>query len=116
VIGIANGTAREVLYVDRAGELAGHQISTATALALFAAYFWALDRRWPIPTARRALAIGGTWVGITVLFELGFGHWVDGKSWAELAEQYDLATGHVWLLVLVWLGLGPAAVRALRWW
>jgi hypothetical protein len=50
-----------------------------------------------------------------VLFELGFGHWVDGESWAELAEQYDLASGHVWLLVLVWLGLGPAAVRALRW-
>jgi hypothetical protein len=53
-------------------------------------------------------------VVLTVAFEFGFGHWVDRKSWAELLENYDLRTGHVFLLVLLWVGIGPAVVRALR--
>jgi hypothetical protein len=114
VIAVANGAARELLYAKRVGDLAAHQISTATFLGLFAAYFAALEHRWPIATTRRALEIGATWVVLTVAFEFGFGHWVDRKSWAELLENYDLRTGHVFLLVLLWVGIGPAVVRALR--
>jgi hypothetical protein len=114
VLAIGNGVAREVLYADRVGDLAAHQISTATFLALFAAYFAALERRWPIATTRRAVEIGATWVLLTVGFEFGFGHWVDGKSWSELLENYDLASGHLFVLVLLWVGVGPAVVRALR--
>jgi hypothetical protein len=114
VLAIANGSARELLYADRVADLAAHQISTATFVGLFAAYFAVLERRWPIATTRRALEIGATWVALTVAFEFGFGHWVDGKSWAELAENYDLTSGHVFLLVLLWLAAGPAVVRRLR--
>jgi hypothetical protein len=114
VLAIGNGVAREALYADRVGDLAAHQISTATFLALFAAYFAALERRWPIATTRRAVEIGATWVLLTVGFEFGFGHWVDGKSWSELLENYDLASGHLFVLVLLWVGVGPAVVRALR--
>jgi hypothetical protein len=114
VLAIANGVVRELGYAGRVGDLAAHQISTATFLALFAAYFAALERRWPIATTRRALEIGATWVVLTVAFEFGFGHWVDGKSWAELLENYDLTSGHLFLLVLAWVGIGPAVVRALR--
>jgi hypothetical protein len=114
VLAIANGVARETLYAGRVGDLAAHQISTATFIALFAAYFAALERRWPIATTRRALEIGATWVILTVAFEFGFGHWVDGKSWSELWANYDVTTGHMFLLVLLWVGAGPAVVRALR--
>jgi hypothetical protein len=114
VLAIANGVARETLYAGRVGDLAAHQISTATFVALFAAYFAALERRWPIATTRRAVEIGATWVLLTVAFELGFGHWVDGRSWSELTANYDVRTGHVFVLVLVWVGVGPAVVRALR--
>jgi hypothetical protein len=51
---------------------------------------------------------------LTVAFEFGFGHWVDGKTWAELLENYDLTSGHLFALVLLWVGAGPALVRALR--
>lgn len=113
VIGIANGVARELVYKDRVGELAGHQLSTGTGIGLFAAYFWWLGRRWPIPTRRTALEIGAAWVALTVAFEFGFGHYVDGKSWDELLRDYDVASGRLWPLVLVWLGLGPLVVREL---
>jgi hypothetical protein len=114
VLAICNGVAREVGYADRVGDLAAHQISTATFIGLFAAYFAALEHRWPIATTRRALEIGATWVVLTVAFEFGFGHWVDRKSWSELVANYDLTSGHVFLLVLLWLAVGPAVVRRVR--
>lgn len=114
VLGIANGVIRETLYKDRVGDLTANQISAATLIALLALYFWLLERRWPISTRRLALEIGATWVLLTVLFEFLFGHYLDGKSWSELFENYDLAGGNLWLLVLAWIGVGPAAVRALH--
>jgi hypothetical protein len=113
-IAIANGTARELTYKDRVGDVAAHQISTATAIALFAAYFAVLERRWPIPTERCALEVGATWVALTVCFEFGFGHYVDGRSWTDLLRDYDLSRGRLWSLVLVWLAVGPLVVRRLR--
>ena len=113
VLGIANGVARDTLYADRVGELTAEQISGATLVALLAGYFWMLERRWPIPTARQALGIGATWLLLTVAFEFLFGHFGDGKSWSELLENYDLSGGHLWVLVLVWVGVGPAVIRRL---
>ena len=114
LIGIANGTLRELGYKDRVGERTAHQISTVTALALFAVYFERLDRRWPLPTARDALRVGALWLVLTVAFEFGFGRGVAHSSWEELLADYDVRRGRLWPLVLVWIALGPAIVRARR--
>lgn len=98
----------------RVGDLAAHQISTASLIALLAAFFRILERRWPIPSRRSAFLIGGTWLALTVLFEFGFGHYVDGKSWSKLLENYDLTDGHIWILTLIWIAVGPAGVREFR--
>ncbi len=111
VIGIANGVTRELVYKDRVGELTAHQLSTASGIALFAVYFAVLQRRWPLPSTRSALEVGAVWVALTVLFEFTFGHYVDGKTWSELVRDYNLAEGHVWPLLLLWLAAGPAVVR-----
>ncbi len=114
VLGIANGVIRDLVYKDRVGDLSAHQISTATLIALLALYFAILEQRWPIPTIRTAFAIGGTWLVLTVAFEFGFGHYVDHKSWSDLVQNYNLPEGRVWILVVIWTALGPAAVRAGR--
>jgi hypothetical protein len=75
ILGIANGAIREVSYKRVAGELAAHQLSTATLLVLMATYLWALERRWPLQRSRRALTIGGSWAVLTILFEFGFGRY-----------------------------------------
>ena len=51
---------------------------------------------------------------LTVAFDLGLGHWVDRRSWTDLARNHDLTSGHLFLLVLLWVGAGPAVVRALH--
>jgi hypothetical protein len=63
---------------------------------------------------RAAIAVGGTWLVLTILFEFGFGHYVDGKSWSELLADYDLTDGRVWTLVLLWIAAGPAVIRTLH--
>ena len=60
LIGIANGTLREVAYKDRVGELTAHQISTGSAIALFAAYFELLARRRPLASTHEALEVGAS--------------------------------------------------------
>ncbi|HZG68922.1 MAG TPA: hypothetical protein VEZ12_19450 [Herpetosiphonaceae bacterium] len=113
VLGVVNGVIRETTYKDRVGELTANQISAGTLTLLLALYFWVLQRRWPIHTTHSALQIGAAWVVLTVLFEFGFGHYVDRKSWSALFKNYDLTGGNLWLLVLVWILAGPAVARAL---
>src|SRR4029450_12692791 len=71
VLGIANGALRDATYKRTTGELAAHQLSTGTLLALMAAYVWVLEGRWPIRTSREAFAIGGSWAVLTSLFGVG---------------------------------------------
>jgi len=112
VIGIANGTLRELAYKDRVGELTAHQLSTGSAIGLFAAYFDVLARRHPLPSTRDALQVGAAWLALTIAFECGFGRGVAHASWEQLLADYDLRKGRLWPLVLAWIALGPAVVRA----
>lgn len=112
-LAIVNGAAREFAYKDQVGESAANQISVAPLIALLALYFWVLQRRWPLATRRDALSIGAIWVVLSVLFEFGFGHYVEGDSWAELLDNYDVTVGNLWILILLWIAAGPATVRAI---
>jgi hypothetical protein len=113
-LGVANGVARDLLYKDRVGDLAAHQISTGTLIVALAGYSGPLEQRWPIPSTRSAWRIGGVWLSLTVVFEFVFGHYVAGESWAGLVRSYDARKGRVWGLVPIAMAILPAAVRALH--
>jgi hypothetical protein len=113
VLAIVNGAARELVYKQQVGESAADQISVAPLIGLLAVYFWVLQRRWPLETTRDALSVGAIWAALAVLFEFGFGHYVEGDSWEDLFATYDVTAGNLWILILLWTALGPAAIRAL---
>jgi hypothetical protein len=114
VLGIANGTIRELVYKDRVGDMTAHYLSTVILILLLLLYFAWLENRWPLPSAETALGIGFAWALMTASFDFGFGHYVDGKSWADLAKDYDITAGRVWIAVLAWIIVGPAVVRAIH--
>jgi hypothetical protein len=114
LVGVANGVLREATFAKVLSERWAHAASGATAVMAFAGYFSALQRRWPIPTTGEALTIGGSWLALTVAFEFGFGRTVAKQSWKELLDDYNLAEGRTWPLVLAWIALGPAVVRELQ--
>ena len=114
VLAVANGTVRELVLLPRMHESTAHQLSTASLLALLGGYFWVLHRRWPIRTVTTAGRIGATWVLLTVTFEFGLGHYVEGKSWSALTADYDVTDGRIWVFVLLWTAVGPAVIRRLQ--
>jgi hypothetical protein len=107
VTAVVNGAIRDGLYKDAVGELAAHQISTATGILLFALLIRWMVRRWPIPDAKTAWRIGLVWVGMTICFEFGFFHYVVGHPWSRLLHDYNIFDGRVWVLVLIWTGVAP---------
>jgi hypothetical protein len=114
LLGIANGAIRERTLRARMGDDVAHQVSTGTLVAGIAAYAWGLERRWPLERAADAASVGGVWTAMTVTFEFVFGHFVAKESWRDLARDYDLRRGRLWVFVPITTALVPAAVRALR--
>lgn len=112
-LALSNATVREVAYVDAVGEKAAHQIASISLILLIGAYVALLERRWPIPSAREALAIGFAWAAATVAFEFGFGL-ATGVEISEIVANYNLADGRLWVLVPVATAFVPAAVRRAR--
>jgi hypothetical protein len=112
-LAIANGAIRELAYKDKVGKSAADQMSVAPLIVLLTIYFSVLQRRWPLATKREALSVGAIWATLSVPFEFGFGHYMDKDSWADLLRAYDITAKNLWLLVPLWIGAGPAAVRAI---
>jgi len=113
-LAVANGGVRDLGLRRVMDEVSARQVSTLTLLILLTAYMWLLHRRWPIAQEGTAFAIGLTWVAMTLVFEFGLGHYVEGKTWATLLEDYDLTAGHIWVAVPLWVAVCPSAVRRLQ--
>jgi hypothetical protein len=107
IIGIINGTIRQYGYTKALGELRAHQVSTITGIVLFGLYIWALTLLWKIRSSGEAIAIGITWLILTVAFEFLFGHYVMKHPWSRLLHDYNILEGRLWVLVLVWITVAP---------
>ena len=106
-LAVLNGALREAVLIPRAGDAAGHQISTVTLCVLILLLSWGTVT-WVRPlSARDAWAIGGLWVGLTVAFEFLAGHYVFGNPWSRLLEDYNVFRGRIWVLVLVTTAVAP---------
>jgi len=114
VLGVGNGTLRELVLRRILAEDAARQLSTLTLLGLLTGYLWLLDRWRPLPSTRTALSVGAVWVVLTIAFDLMLGHYVEHKSWHTLLADYDLSSGKVWVAVPVWTLVAPALVRRAR--
>ncbi|HEY5776214.1 MAG TPA: hypothetical protein VIS57_09025, partial [Xanthomonadales bacterium] len=104
---IANGVLRQGTYGKFMSELAAHQISTLTGIIFTGALVFWLNRIWPIESAAQAWLIGCIWLVFTIAFEFGFGHFVVGHPWSRLFADYDLLSGRVWSLFLLWILVMP---------
>ena len=114
VVAIINGAVREKVYGPLMSELSAHQLSTLIGLVLFGIYIWILTGAYPMESSRQAIAIGGTWLVMTVIFEFVFGHWVMKHPWQRLFHDYNIFQGRVWLLVLIWTAIAPSCFYVLR--
>ena len=105
----ANGLLRAAVLVPHLGEHPARQVSSILGACIVASLAGVFVRRLPDPGAAPLAGVGLLWGALTLAFELGFGHYVSGLSWAELRADYDLAAGRLWPLVLATTVAAPWA-------
>lgn len=106
-VAMVNGALRELTYGKDLPELAAHQLSCVIGILLFAVVIRQYVHRWPPASTREAWRIGLFWMGLTVAFEFLFFHYVRGHSWEVLLANYDMSSGRLWPLILLWVAVAP---------
>lgn len=106
VIAFINATLRQLVFVKHVSELKAHQLSTITLIILCSLYVWIIFPFLNIQNAKQALLTGLLWTILTITFEFTLGR-LTSKSWSYLLEDYNVITGHIWLLFIIYLFLLP---------
>lgn len=111
-VAITNGIIREIALKPLLGDRTARQVSVVTGSAAFLVLVYLMMRHQVgRETDRRLLEIGAVWVAATVVFEFGFGHYVDGKTWDELLHDYNIFAGRFWPVVLAVEFLAPLVTK-----
>jgi hypothetical protein len=103
ILAFVNATIREAVYKRYVGELAAHQISTATLCILAGIYVWVLSRHSKLESSGQAVGVGLMWLVMTIIFETGLGRYVLGNPWSQVLRDYNVLEGRVWPLFVLWL-------------
>ena len=116
-VAIFNGTFRELALKPVLGDQTARQASVATASLAFLVLVYLLMREYVVDeTDRRLLEVGVAWLAATIVFEFGFGHFVDGKGWSELLHDYNIFAGRLWPVFLGIEVLAPLIVKRFVLW
>ena len=105
-LAIANGALRDLGYKKYTGAIRAHQVSTITLLILFGIFIFFVVKLIPPSSKNQALLLGAFWMALTLTFEFGFGRY-RGNSWEKLLADYNVLTGHIWVLIPIALLFFP---------
>jgi hypothetical protein len=114
LIAITNGFIRQKYFTKKMNELRAHQLSALSWMILFSIYMWVITSIWDIYSFSQSIQIGLTWLGMTIIFEFLFGHFVMKHSWNKLLHDYNILKGRLWIIVLFWLTIAPAIFFFIR--
>lgn len=106
-VAMVNGGLRDLTYGKHLSPLLANQLSCLSGIILLGVVIYLYVRHWSLTSARQAFYIGLLWMSLTVAFEFLFFHYVGGRSWAELLGNYDMASGQLWPLILLWVLVAP---------
>ncbi len=107
IIAVANGALRQATFAKVMPELRAHQLSTLIGSVLIGLFVWLIIRVFPPSSGRQTVLIGVIWLILTVAFEFFMGLMLAQRSLAEVLHDYNLLSGRVWVLFLVWLTFAP---------
>ena len=112
-LGILNGVLREMVINPLIGERYGLPLSgLSLCLLIFILCYFCIPKIGR-GTVKTYLIIGLWWVVLTVLFETCFGL-LTGNNFTTLIKAYDITTGNLWLLVVLFTGVAPWLAAKIR--
>ena len=107
VAAVANGTFRELAITPRIGDHAARFVSSLVLAAIVLLIGQLLTPWIGLRTSRSAWRVGVAWVALTLAFEFVAGHFLFHTTWQQLAADYDLAHGRIWIVVIIATLLAP---------
>lgn len=110
VLAFVNGAVREIGMKKIMGldDLPAHQLSCLTGAILWSAFALAVWRWLEVKSLAQSVRVGLGWLVATLLFETFV---LNGKlTWAEIAHTYDVSSGELWGLALLWIGFLPILI------
>lgn len=105
-LAILNGGLREKVIAPMIGEKYGLLLSGILLSLLIFILCYFFIHRIGKGEANTYWYIGLLWMLLTVAFETVFGL-VGGISFPEMLKAYDITTGNLWLVVVLFTGLSP---------
>ena len=114
IIAITNGSLREKTLIPIIGTFTG-LIASGIILSgcIFLVAFFAA-RWYGRLGSSQYWVIGLFWLSLTLLFEFGFGRFVQHKDWSDLLQAYTFKGGNIWFIVLVVTLVSPWVAARLR--
>ncbi|MFW5845830.1 MAG: hypothetical protein ACOCXJ_06355 [Planctomycetota bacterium] len=110
---ILNGLLREAVLIPRLGRPLGQPLSGVLLGLVIAASAALLVWRTGPQSSGTWLVVGAAWLLATVVFELLM-VWMSGGGWAAIRAQYSFTDNDIWPLLVLWTGLAPLCMAALR--
>ena len=113
-LAIANGLLREKILIPSLGSTTGLVSSGILLSAGVLLVAWAGAPWYGSLTSRQWMLVGAFWLGLTLMFEFGFGRLVQHKTWGEMLEAYTFKDGNIWPLVLLVTLVAPWLVAKIK--
>jgi hypothetical protein len=116
ILGVAfvNGATRELWLIPRLGTLAGQIVSSVALCVAILAVAWAVAAWISIPSTADALQVGVLWLVLTAAFEFGAGHYLFGRPWSVLLEDYSGTGALIRVPMLVTTLVAPVVAASCR--
>ena len=109
-----HGVLRGLLLVPLVGDLRARQIGIPLGSLLVFAVAYLFIRWIAAGTTLRLLGVGVLWAVLTVLFEIGLGHFVLGLPWERIADDYDPSRGGFLGFGLLFMAVSPLLAATFR--
>lgn len=105
-LAILNGALRQEILSPWFGETIARPLSGIILCAMIFIVSWIFIPRIGKGDKKTYWSIAIIWIALTIVFETIVGLTM-GNTCAELLQAYDITTGNLWLLVVLFIGIVP---------
>ena len=90
---VVHGAVRTLWLAPAIGEFRARQVGVFTGSAIILAIVLLCVRWIGCAKSKFLIAVGIAWLALTLVFEIGLGHFAFGYSWQRIGEDYDILKG-----------------------
>ncbi len=112
-LAILNGGLRDNFITPLIGEQYSRPLSGFSLCCLIFIVVFIFVPRLGNGSKKTYIQMGVLWVLLTVFFETFFGL-LQGNELNEIINAYNLATGNLWLIVVIFIGFAPYLIAKIK--